>query len=240
MRLNSAFVSIFSFVSTVLSGHLREKDRSWFPTNGTSDGVQYNDQIACAFWERTDGPSITFATATFNALAPSGQHGYAVWVRIDNNEMCPDSWLIAGIVAFVTNNSETIYKAWYEWGKEGPYYSDVTVTPKDVIRAGVTALSPTSSAIMIKNLNSGQVNIHYLNSTRSLCGQGVSWGVFLDHVDDPIPFDTVTITNASAYGPLGSTYKAEGANKMEIKQDNKTVTSVETEGSTITIRHVYE
>ncbi|KAG6378929.1 peptidase A4 family-domain-containing protein [Boletus reticuloceps] len=246
MRLNSALISIFLSVSAVLSNPLRKKGQPWFPsvmlesTNGASDGpYYYSPKFSGAFREETDG-HLTFATATFNTIALSaGQHGYTSWVGIDSINTCNDSWLAVGIDTFVTDNSETSYTAWYEWGGDGPYYSDVTITPKDVIRASITALSATSGVFIIKNLNNGQTNVHYLNSTRPLCERDVTWGVAPYH-NESIAFDTVTITNAMAYGPSGIIYDAEGANKACLKQDNKVVTSIETAGSTVTIQHVHE
>ncbi|KAF8439326.1 peptidase G1 [Boletus edulis BED1] len=209
-------------------------------TNGTSDGVHYNDRYAGAFWEETDG-AFTFATATFNIPAQPAEQNYAVWVAIDGIQH-NDSWFSAGINAVVLDNTETTYQAWCYWGNDVPYYFNVTIMPKDVIRASITAHNATSGTALIENLNNGQANVQNLqvNSTLSLLEGEVSWGVMLYQVNDTIPFDTVTITNATAYGPSGSIYKAEGANKLVIKQDNEVVTSVETTGSTITIQHVYE
>ncbi|KAF8138713.1 peptidase G1 [Boletus edulis] len=210
-------------------------------TNGASDEPYYYSQIfSGALRKETDG-HFTFVTATFNTIALSaGQHGHTLWVGIDSLYTCNNSWLAVGIDTFVTDNSETSYTVWYEFGRDGPYYSNVTITPKDVIGAGVTALSATSGAFIIENRNIGQTNVRYLNSTRSLCERDVGWGIVPYH-NESITFDTVTITNAMAYGPSGIIYEAEGANKTCLMQDNKVVTSIEeTAGSTVTIQHVHE
>ncbi|KAF8443675.1 peptidase A4 family-domain-containing protein [Boletus edulis BED1] len=234
MRLNSALTFIFLFVSAALSGPLREKDQSWVPnlvkksTNGTP-------KYAGAYWGETDG-NFTFATATFNVVP--AQQNYTVWVAIGDPSTQSDiSWLAAGINTIVTDNT------WCYLENSDVYYSNVTITPNDVIRTSITARSATSGAVIIENINNSQTDVSYLlvDATHSLVGAEVRWGVELSFNDsEPIPFDTLTITNVTAYGPSGKNYEAEGATKMEIEQDDKVVISVETKNSTITIQHVHE
>ena len=51
-------------------------------------------------------------------------------------------------------------------------------------------------------------------------------------------FGTVTFTDAVAYGPSGVNFEPEGADVWAIQYDGKVLTSVKTEGSSVTIRYV--
>ncbi|KAG6373208.1 peptidase A4 family-domain-containing protein [Boletus reticuloceps] len=241
MRLNSALTFIFLFVSAALSGPLREKDQSWVPnlvkksTNGASDDVYYNYLLAGAYWEETNG-TFTFATATFNVPVPSGQHGYAVWVGIDG--ITCNSWFTAGISSSVTDGKIT-YLAWSEWADDKQYLPNLAIAPGDVIRASLNAPSATSGVAILENLTNGRTVVQPFDAAQPLCRRIAAWSAEIQ-ANASIPFDTVKITNARAYGPSSQrVYEAAGAQKLEISQKNGVVmASVSTEGSSVTIHRV--
>ncbi|KAF8439324.1 peptidase A4 family-domain-containing protein [Boletus edulis BED1] len=244
MRLNSTLTFIFLFVSAALSGPLREKDQSWVPnlvkksTNGASDDINYNPLLAGAYWEETNG-TFNFATATFKVPVSSGQDGsYGMMVGIDG--ITCESWFTAGISCNVIDGRTNQCDVWSEWSDNKLYYSEL-IAPGDVLRAALNVADGARSGVAIlENLTNGQTVLQPYNAPQPLCGRIAMWGVGINQANASIPFDTVTIEDAMAYGPSSPrTYKAAGARKMEFSQENKVVrASVDTEESSIIIKRL--
>ncbi|KAG8216014.1 peptidase A4 family-domain-containing protein [Butyriboletus roseoflavus] len=101
-------------------------------------------------------------------------------------------------------------------------------------------LSPNSGTVTIENLTNNQRVSQSLNSSASLCRQNAEWivqdyqrGNSLVSFAD---FGTVTFTNAVATGTQH--YYPSGATIVEIEQNNKVLTNVTTNGSSVTIQYV--
>ena len=132
-------------------------------------------------------------------------------------------------------------KAWYEWFPAASHdFSGITISAGDDIKLTVTATSKTTGTAMVENLTNGQTVSANLTSSTPLCEQDAEW-IVEDYMEGfrLVPFanfSTVTFTNAEATGT--GIYTPSGANITDIKQNGKTLTSVSTSGSSVTIDYV--
>ena len=129
-------------------------------------------------------------------------------------------------------------KAWYEWYPDYAYdFSGISISAGDVIKATVTAHSTTSGVAIIENVTTGKTVTKDLTSSSALCEQDAEWIVEdFEEGGGLVPFanfGTVTFYDASA-----SSYTPSGATIIDIKQNNKVLTSVSTSGSSVTVKYV--
>lgn len=104
----------------------------------------------------------------------------------------------------------------------------------------VTAYSTTSGNAMVENLTRGQTVSQHVTSAYALCEQNAEWIVEDFQLDNSLVpfanFTPVTFTNAVATG--NGTYTPYGATIVDIEQNDKILTSVSVDESSLTIRHV--
>lgn len=117
----------------------------------------------------------------------------------------------------------------------------MSISAGDTATVSVTAHSSTSGAATIKNLSNGQLQQVELSSDYALCRQNAEWIVEnpADQYGDLLPFANfgrVTFYDATASGR--GAYSPHGANIAIIQQDDDTLTSVSTDGSSVTITYV--
>ena len=132
--------------------------------------------------------------------------------------------------------------AWYEWWPA--YQADFenfAVNAGDVLNVTVTAYSAYSGIAIIENTSSGQSVSQQLSSGSPLCQENAEWIVEdFEEGNSLVPFanfGTVTFTGASAKTGSGSVGPS-GANVIDIQQNGKTLTSVSTSGSSVTVSYV--
>ncbi|KAF9227237.1 hypothetical protein BS17DRAFT_695404 [Gyrodon lividus] len=208
------------------------------PEGGVAN-VLYSSNWAGAAWTEVDG-TFTSVTGVITVPTPTGSGAASAWVGIDGNT-CGNAILQTG-VDFAVSNGQVSYDAWYEWYPDYAYdFSGISISAGDVIKLTVTASSSTSGTAVIQNETTGQTVKKALTSSYALCKQNAEWivedfedgGALVPFVD----FGTVKFTSAKATGSAG-TYTPTGATLIDIKQDNKVLTSVTTSGSTLTVKYV--
>jgi hypothetical protein len=132
--------------------------------------------------------------------------------------------------------------AWYEWYPDYAYdFSGISFSAGDSVTLTVTASSTTSGTAVITNNSKGKTVTKQITSSSALCEQDAEWIVEdFEEGSSLVPFanfGTVTFTGASAKTASGSTGPS-GANVIDIQQNGKTLTSVSTSGSSVTVSYV--
>ena len=182
----------------------------------------------------------------------------AAWVGIDG-DTCTSAILQTG-VSFTVSESGSTYdgkemlgytfttrltvpftKAWYEFYPAPSFdYSGITISAGDVIKLTVTASSPYKGTVTIENLTNSERVSQNVTSVVPLCRENAEWIVEdYEEGDSIVPFanfSTVTFTNATASG--NGTYTPSGATIVDIQQNNQVLTSISTNGSSVTIKYV--
>lgn len=165
----------------------------------------------------------------------------SAWVGIDG-DTCGTAILQTGIDVCIQNGA-TSYDAWYEWYPDYSHqFSDIQISPGNVIKMRVDATSKSSGSATIENISTNTSVIHDFSTGfgGNLCEFNAEW-IFEDFSINTglapfADFGTVTFTNAvassgwSTYGPLDATI-------MDIYQD-QVLTSVSVTDNTVTISHV--
>ncbi|KAF8556565.1 concanavalin A-like lectin/glucanase [Imleria badia] len=230
MLFNSALISSFVFASTVLADRDHERRGSQFlnraeQSTAASD-VVFNNYWAGAVWEKDNG-TFTFVTGSFTVPEVSGPSGSAAIAWVGINGLCTGGPFMIAVQFDLYPEYDTF---------------DLSISAGDVIKLNVTAPSATSGIVKVENLTNGRSAHKHLNSTLPFCGQTAEWivGDFdLNNKRVPLAnFGNVTFKDAVATGPTNKTYTPQGAIIFEILDGNKTLTSVTTNRSSVTIKHM--
>ncbi|KAF9895189.1 hypothetical protein FE257_000091 [Aspergillus nanangensis] len=187
--------------------------------------------------------SATFTIPKPTAVSRGPVEAGSAWVGIDGDTY-PNAILQAG-VDFYDENGRTWNNAWYEWYPDVAYNFDVLVETGDTIFAKVQSLSPSQGVAIIENRSNGQSatqTIQAPNPQATLAGKNADWivedfqsGKEMVALAD---FSSVTFTGAGAEAG-GSHFGVGDATVIELKQNDKVLTDVETQGdSQIRVNYV--
>jgi hypothetical protein len=207
--------------------------------NGAQDGnrtnVDYSSNWSGAVLTAPpSGTTFTAVSAQFTVPTPKAVGGQAgassAWVGIDGDTY-QDAILQTGVDFNVDADGTTSFDAWYEWLPDYAHdFSGITIKAGDKISVSVVSSSSTSGTATIENLTNGDKVTKDLTSSSALGGQNAEWivedfesGGSLVTLDN---FGTVTFTEATAGVSDGSSVGTDGADIIDIKQNNKVLTSV--------------
>ncbi|KAH8697245.1 putative aspergillopepsin-2 precursor [Talaromyces proteolyticus] len=183
------------------------------------------------------GTTFTSVSAEFTVPTPKPVNGQAgsssAWVGIDGDTYS-NAILQTGIDFSVTASGEASFDAWYEWYPDYAYdFSGISISAGDKISVSVVSKSSSAGTATIENLTNGDKVTKSLtapDSSSTLGGQNAEWivedfeeGSSLVTLDN---FGTVTFTGASAGLSDGSSVGTGGADIIDLKQNNKVLTSV--------------
>ncbi|KAG8851120.1 hypothetical protein FRB96_009461 [Tulasnella sp. 330] len=215
-------------------------------TNSTGTrNVEYSSNWAGAVYDSAAGTykavTATFVVPTPKAASGSSSGAASAWVGIDG-DTCGNAILQTGVDFTVTNGAVS-YDAWYEWYPDYAYdFSGIPIAAGNSITITVTASSTKAGTAVIKNNTTGKTVTKSLTSTAALCEQNAEWIVEdFEEGSSLVPFanfGTVTFTNALATTSSGSTVGPKGATLIDIQQNGKTLTSVSTTSTSVTVKYV--
>ena len=133
----------------------------------------------------------------------------------------------------INSDGSTSYDSWYEWY---PQYS-ITFDPSqfsfgagDTIFVSVQSITSTDGTVTLQNLSTGQSvtqDVSAPDSSSALGGQNAEW--IVEDFDENgsqvafTDFGSVSFTNALAQTAQGSTLGTDGADIIEIVDDNNNV-----------------
>ncbi|KAH8690098.1 putative aspergillopepsin-2 precursor [Talaromyces proteolyticus] len=184
------------------------------------------------------GTTFTSVTAQFTVPTPKLPSGAtadssaSAWVGIDGDTYSA-AILQTGVDFNVDTSGTVSYDAWYEWYPDYAYdFSGININSGDVIKVTVTSSSSSAGSCVIENLTSGQQvsqDLSAPSSSSNLGGQNAEWIVEdFDSNGSQVPFanfGTVQFTGASAGVSDGSTVGTDGADVLDIQQNNVVLTS---------------
>ncbi|KAI0594912.1 putative aspergillopepsin [Biscogniauxia sp. FL1348] len=204
-------------------------------TNDTAH-VEYSSNWAGAVLIGTGYTTVTGTIVVPTPKAPSGgssstTYSGSAWVGIDG-DTCSTAILQTG-VDFSIRGSSVSFDAWYEWYPDYAYdFSGISISAGDTVTFTVTASSKKAGTATITNESTGQTVSHsFSGESNQLCEYNAEWivedyesgGSLVSFAD----FGTVTFTGASVNGGTG----VSGATIIDLKQNNKVLTSCSTSGS---------
>ncbi|PLB51625.1 concanavalin A-like lectin/glucanase [Aspergillus steynii IBT 23096] len=192
--------------------------------------------------------SYNSVTATFTVPRPqpgSDQtlQAASAWVGIDGDTYTT-AILQAG-VDFYWDNGKIYNDAWYEWFPDVAHDFDFTVNTGDVVTVTVESFTPTSGMAEIVNESTGQRAQKQLtapNPDAKLAGENADWIVEdFQSGSEMVPlvnFGQVAFQDMQAQGGV-RTFGTDGATVIELKQNGKVVTEVQTLGDdAMVVRYV--
>jgi len=210
-------------------------------TSGDAN-VQYSSNWAGAVLVGSGYTSVTGTIVVPTPEEPSGgnrrtQYAASAWVGIDG-DTCESAILQTG-VDFYIQDGEPSFDAWYEWYPDYAYnFDNFDISAGDSIQMTVTATSKSGGKATLENLSTGQtVSQTFSGESAELCETNAEWIVEdFSNGNSLVPFadfTTVTFTGAAAVSD-GSTVDTSGAAILDIKQNNKVLTSCSASGSEVT------
>jgi hypothetical protein len=173
----------------------------------------------------------------------STSYAAAAWVGIDGYT-CASALIQTGIAIWIQNGQPS-YNAWYEWFPEASgNFDQFIINAGDTIKMTAEASSKTSGTVTLDNLRTGQsVSHRFSGQSEALCQTNAEWvvedftGVNSTALVPFIDFTTVTFTGATAV-THGSTVDTTNATIMDIKQNNRVLTSCSASGSDVVCSHI--
>lgn len=131
----------------------------------------------------------------------------------------------------------------YEWYPDYAYDFSLSISAGDVIFMSVTSSSSTSGVAVIENLTTGKSVSKTITSSSALCGENAEWivedfesnGSLVAFAD----FGDVLFTGAVAKTNTEGNVGTSGATLIDIKQNNKVLTSASIPSSS-EVEVVYE
>lgn len=184
--------------------------------------------------------SYTSVTATFTIPEPQpasngNLQAASAWVGIDGDTYTT-AILQAG-VDFYYDNGQIYNDAWFEWFPDVAHDFDFAVSTGDVVTVTVQSTTPTSGVAVIVNESTGQSarqEINAPNPEAKLAGENADWIVEdFQSGSEMVPlvdFGTVQFSGMRAQGGMKS-YGTEGGTVIELKQNGRVVTEVQTMGN---------
>ncbi|PMD29669.1 concanavalin A-like lectin/glucanase [Hyaloscypha variabilis F] len=179
------------------------------------------------------GETFSYIQGQFVVPTPSFPAGSAAfWVGIDGDTY-GNAILQAGVDVTINSDGSTSFDSWYEWY---PQYS-ITFDPSqfsfgagDTIFVSVQSITSTDGTVTLQNLSTGQSvtqDVSAPDSSSALGGQNAEW--IVEDFDENgsqvafTDFGSVSFTNALAQTAQGSTLGTDGADIIEIVDDNNNV-----------------
>jgi hypothetical protein len=165
---------------------------------------------------------------------PDTRYEGSAWVGLDGST-CRTAILQTGINWSVQGDSVS-FEPWYEWWPDTAHiFSGFEVRGGDQIKLTATASSTSAGSVLIQNLSTGkEVSQSFSGESDLLCETNAEWIVEdFKRGGNSVPFAdfrSVTFTGASATTSEG-TVGLSGATIMDIRQDNKVLTSSSISGS---------
>ncbi|KAI9045882.1 concanavalin A-like lectin/glucanase [Aspergillus affinis] len=211
----------------------------------TSANIAYSANWAGVVRESspTQGSSYTSVSATFTvpepapaSNSPGGIQAASAWVGIDGDTYTT-AILQAG-VDFYYDNGQIYNDAWYEWFPDVAHDFDFAVSTGDVVSVTVESYTPTDGVAVIVNESTGQRATQQISapSGEKLAGENADWIVEdFQSGSEMVPlvdFGTVQFMDMQAEAG-GRVYGTDGATVIEMKQNGKVVTSVQTLGDDV-------
>jgi len=219
------------------------------PATGTIDGSLADNETNVQYSSNWAGGVLTAPPAgtTFNAVSakftvptPSGSGSASAWVGIDGDTY-QNSILQTGL-DFTVSSGKVSYDAWYEWYPDYAYdFTGITFSSGDSVSISVKSSSSTAGTAVIENLTTGKTVSKSLTSSAALGGQNAEWIVEDFEENGSLVtfanFGTVTFTDATA-GYTGGSEGSSGATLLDIRQNNKVLTSSSLSGSSeVIVKH---
>ncbi|KAI1006093.1 hypothetical protein K3495_g2131 [Podosphaera aphanis] len=189
------------------------------------------------------GSTFTSVSAQFIVPSPKSDGAGSAWVGIDGDTY--KAAILQTGIDFVVEKGVSSYVAWYEWFPDYALdFADVKISPGDVIGMSVSSSNPSTGMVVIENMTTGQKvynNLKAPSDKSHLGGQNAEW-IVEDYQQDGslVPFanfGAVSFTNSVATTSANKQMDATGAQILDIKQNNKVVTSSSASGSTISVSH---
>ncbi|GJE98819.1 peptidase A4 family-domain-containing protein [Phanerochaete sordida] len=218
--------------------------RQSVPRITNSSHVEYSSNWAGAVYNSAAGTykSVTasFVVPTPKSSGSGGSQAASAWVGIDGDS-CGNAILQTG-VDFNVDGGSVSFDAWYEWYPDYAYdFSGISFEAGDSVTLTVTASSTTKGTAVITNNSNGQSVSKSISSSSALCEQDAEWIVEdFEEGNSLVPFanfGTVSFTGASAKTASGSVGPGS-ANIIDIQQNGKTLTSVSTSNSGVTVKYI--
>jgi hypothetical protein len=258
MKTNVIIAALFG-ASTVLAAPFTElrrarrqaRARHTLPPQNLTDAAQadgssninaqYSTNWAGAVLIGSGFTSVTGSIVVPTPQAPQGadsntQYSAAAWVGIDG-DTCSSAILQTG-VDFTIQGGQVSFDAWYEWFPDYSYNFDgFTLSAGDTIQMTVTTDSTSGGVATIENLSSGQSVSHsFAGESASLCQTNAEWIVEdFSEGDALVPladFTTVEFSGATAQSGE-STVDTTGATIMDMRQNDRVLTSCSAGGSSV-------
>jgi hypothetical protein len=214
---------------------------------GADDDTQYDSNWAGAVLIGSGYTSVSGSVVVPTAIEPAGgsagtQYAATAWVGIDG-DTCSSAILQTGVDFFVQDGVPS-FDAWYEWYPDYSYtFEGFTVSAGDTVDMNVVATSATAGTATLTNVNTGQTVSHSFNGNvqGNLCQTNAEWIIEdFSQGNALVPFadfQTVTFTGANAVSN-GATVDATGSTIVDIKQNNKVLTSCSASGDQVTCSYV--
>ncbi|KAG7284453.1 hypothetical protein NEMBOFW57_010826 [Staphylotrichum longicolle] len=191
--------------------------------------------------------SVTGTITVPTAKPPSGgssstQYAASAWVGIDGYT-CSSPIIQTGVDVFVKNGAVS-YDVWYEWWPALSYsFSGFPVSAGDSVTMTVTTSSTSAGTVTLKNNSKGKSVSHsFQGESVTLCQAEAEWIIEDFQLDGQfVPFanfGSVTFTRASATAADGRTVGVSGSRILDLKKDNKVLTTCSTSGSS-TVKCTY-
>jgi hypothetical protein len=163
----------------------------------------------------------------------------SAWVGIDG-DTCSTAILQTGI-DFNIKGSTVSYDAWYEWYPDFAFnFAGFSISAGNSISMTATASSTGAGSVTLKNLSTGKTVTHSFSAeSAKLCETNAEWIVEdFESGGSLVPFanfGTVTFTGIGVTTTSGTTISsASGADIIDIKQNNKVLTSCSASSSSVT------
>jgi len=257
MKVNATLLSSALLASLAVAAPLTEQRRARksnrpFAVGSTEviefsgiKNVDYSSNWAGAVLVGTGYTAVTGTFTVPTPKEPSGgssgtQYCASAWVGLDG-DTCGTAILQTGL-DFCIQGGSVSFDAWYEWYPDYAYdFSGITFSAGDSVTVTVTASSKTGGTATIKNNTKNKSVSHTFSGQPSLCEYNAEWIVEdFEEGSGMVPFanfGTVEFTGASATHS-GSSVSPSGSDILDIKQNNKVLTSVSSSGSSVTISYV--
>jgi hypothetical protein len=186
------------------------------------------------------GTTFTSVSAQFTVPTPqlpagaTADSSASAWVGIDGDTYSA-AILQTGVDFSISTAGDVSYDAWYEWFPDYAYdFSGIDISAGDVIQVSISSSSSSAGTCVIENLTNGQQVSQDLtapSSDSNLGGQNAEWIVEdFDSNGSQVPFanfGTIQFTNSAAGVSDGSTVGTDGADVLDIQQNNVVLTDVE-------------
>ncbi|KAK4040123.1 putative acid proteinase protein [Parachaetomium inaequale] len=171
---------------------------------------------------------------SYKSVTGTITYAASAWVGIDGYT-CSQPIIQTGIDVYVQGGA-VHYDAWYEWWPALAYSFDgFSVGTGDSVTMTVTASSSSAGTVTLKNNSKGKTVTHsFSGEAVKLCQAEAEWIIEDFQLQGQLVpfanFGTVSFTGASATGSDGCAVGVSGSRVINLKKDNKVLTSCSTSG----------